>query len=113
MPDNHLLEGVRDTDLILYVNGRLSPRFCGPSTLAVAVACNFDQHDCPIAGAIKFCLDQVQLDDNREAKHSTIDDNVDAVIHEAVHVLGMSSNSYRYFWDLETGKPRTKRGFTS
>ena len=35
------------------------------------------------------------------------------VIHEAAHVLGMSSNLYQYFWDPETSKPRTIGGFTS
>jgi leishmanolysin-like peptidase len=40
-----------------------------------------------------------------------IQDNVDVAIHEAAHVLGMSSNSYRFFWDSETGKPRTPRPF--
>lgn len=42
-----------------------------------------------------------------------IDENVDVTIHEAAHVLRMSSNSYQYFWDLETGKPRITRGFTT
>lgn len=64
--DNHLLEGVSDTDLILYVSGRPSTRFCGPSTLSVAVACIFYQHDRPTAGAIIFFLDQVQLVNNSE-----------------------------------------------
>lgn len=29
------------------------------------------------------------------------------------HVLGESSNSYRFFWDPETGQPRTPRPFSS
>ena len=45
------------------MSARPSTRFCGPSTLAVAVACNFDQFDRPIAGAINFCLDQITLND--------------------------------------------------
>lgn len=43
VPSSHISEGVADTDLILYVSGAPSARFCGPTTLAVAVACNFDQ----------------------------------------------------------------------
>ena len=61
--------------------------------------------NCP--GAINFCLDQIDLDDNGEASESVTDDNVDVAIHEAAHVLGMSSNSYRFFWDPDTGlEPR-------
>lgn len=43
VPASHISEGVANTDLILYVSGTPSARFCGPTTLAVAVACNFDQ----------------------------------------------------------------------
>ena len=32
-------------------------------------------------------------------------------VHEAAHILGMSSNAFRYFYDSETGKPRTSRPF--
>jgi len=111
VPSSHFTTGVEDADLIFYVSGQPSTRFCAPSTLAVAVACNFDQFDRPIAGAINFCLEQVILDDNGSAHPESIDDNVDVAIHEAAHILGMSSNSYRYFWDPETGEPRTTRGF--
>ena len=113
VPAEHLADGVADTDLLLYVSGTPSSRFCGPSTLAVAVACNFDSYDRPIAGAINFCLDQLELDDAGTAHPAIIDDNVDVAIHEAAHVLGMSSNSYRYYWNPETGEPRTDRSFRS
>ena len=43
VPTSHISVGVENTDLILYVSGAPSARFCGPTTLAVAVACNFDQ----------------------------------------------------------------------
>lgn len=113
VPSTHISTGVPDTDLILYVSGTPSTRFCGPSTLAVAVACNFDQFDRPIAGAINFCLDQIEIDEDGTASDSVIDDNVDVAIHECAHVLGMSSNSYRFFWDPETGMPRTYRPFNA
>ena len=47
VPATHIATGVPDSDLILYVSATPSTRFCGPSTLAVAVACNFDQFDRP------------------------------------------------------------------
>ena len=111
VPASHISDGIPDVDMILYVSGQPSTRFCGPTTLAVAVACNFDQFDRPTAGAINFCLDQVILDADGTASQAIIDDNVDVAIHEAAHVLGMSSNSYRFFWDPNTGKPRTSREF--
>mmetsp|Transcript_33137 Transcript_33137/g.76426 ORF Transcript_33137/g.76426 Transcript_33137/m.76426 type:complete len:502 (-) Transcript_33137:221-1726(-) len=41
-----------------------------------------------------------------------IDDNVDVAIHEAAHVLGMSSNSFRFFRDKITGEALTDRPIT-
>ena len=58
-----------------------------------------------------FCLDQIELDSDGTASASIIQDNVDVAIHETAHVLGMSSNSYRFFWDSETAQPRTPRPF--
>ena len=75
--------------------------------------CNFDDYDRPVAGAINFCLEQVDLEeDGGTAHHAIIDDNVDVAIHEIGHILGMSSNSFRFFWDPKTGTPRTNRPFS-
>lgn len=111
VPSEHISTGITDTDLILYVSGTPSTRFCSGSTLAVAVACNFDQFDRPTAGSINFCLNEIQLASDGTASESIVQDNVDVAIHEAGHVLGMSSNSYRFFWDSDTGTARTPRPF--
>ena len=50
VPAEDIASGIPNSDLVLYVSGAPSARFCGPSTLAVAVACNFDQFDRPTAG---------------------------------------------------------------
>jgi hypothetical protein len=113
VPADHISVGVENTDLILYVSGTPSTRFCSGTTLAVAVACNFDQFDRPTAGAINFCLDQIELNEDGTASHAIIQDNVDVATHEVAHVLGHSSNSYRFFWDSETGLERTPRPFTT
>ncbi len=113
VPESHIEDGIAGTDLALYVSATPSSRFCGSSTLAVAVACNFDQVDRPTAGAINFCLNQIKLNTDGSAHESIIQDNVDVAIHEAAHVLGMSSNSYRFFWDPISAKPRTARPFGS
>jgi hypothetical protein len=52
VPSEHISEGIPNADLILYVSGTPSSRFCSGTTLAVAVACNFDQYDRPTAGAV-------------------------------------------------------------
>ena len=109
VPSEHISTGLSDTDLVLYVSGTPSSRFCSGTTLAVAVACNFDQFDRPTAGSINVCLDQIEVDSDGTASESIIQDNVDVLIHEVAHVLGHSSNSYRYFWDSETQEPRTPR----
>ena len=57
VPAEHIATGIPNSDLVLYVSGAPSARFCGPSTLAVAVACNFDQFDRPTAGKfVVFCM---------------------------------------------------------
>eukprot|EP00594_Rhizosolenia_setigera_P019576 CAMPEP_0178962956 /NCGR_PEP_ID=MMETSP0789-20121207/14706_1 /TAXON_ID=3005 /ORGANISM="Rhizosolenia setigera, Strain CCMP 1694" /LENGTH=847 /DNA_ID=CAMNT_0020647271 /DNA_START=99 /DNA_END=2642 /DNA_ORIENTATION=- len=111
VPPTHISEGIPDTDLVLYVSASASPKFCGPSTLAVAVGCNSDQYDRPIAGAINFCVDTIKLDEDGQASESVLSDNVDVAIHETAHILGMSSNSYKFFRNSETGKALTRRPF--
>lgn len=52
VPTEHITDGVSDADLVLYISGTPSTRFCSGTTLAVAVACNFDQYDRPTAGSV-------------------------------------------------------------
>ena len=111
VPFEHISSGIPDVDLVLYVSGTPSSRFCRGTTLAVAVACNFDQFDRPTAGAINVCLDRIDLNEDGTASDAIVEDNVDVMKHEVAHVLGHSSNSYRFFWDADEGKERTARPF--
>ena len=113
VPSNHISTGVEDADLVLYVSGTPSSRFCAFQTLAVAVACNFDQYDRPTAGAINVCLSTINVRSDGTASAAVIQDNVDVLIHEIAHVLGHSSNSYRFFRDPDTGEPLTPRPFST
>mmetsp|Transcript_324 Transcript_324/g.780 ORF Transcript_324/g.780 Transcript_324/m.780 type:complete len:819 (+) Transcript_324:199-2655(+) len=109
VPNEHIASGIEETDLMLYVSASDSPLFCGGNTLAVAVACNVDQWDRPTAGAVNFCFDGIDDLNGENPPLSMIQDSVDVAIHEAGHVLGMSSNSFRYFRDKLTGAPLTER----
>jgi leishmanolysin-like peptidase len=57
------------------------------------------------------CLDEVELKADGTASGNVLQDYMDVTIHEVAHVLGHSSNSYRFFWDPDTGKPRSERPF--
>uniref|UniRef100_A0A7S2Y7Z5 Leishmanolysin-like peptidase n=1 Tax=Entomoneis paludosa TaxID=265537 RepID=A0A7S2Y7Z5_9STRA len=113
VPSSYISTGLANTDLILFVSGSPSQRFCQARTLAVAVACNFDQFDRPTAGAINVCLDNIELNSDGTASEAVVEDYRDVSIHEVGHVLGHSSNSYRFFYDPDTGAPRTGRPFSS
>jgi len=113
VPSEHISDGLEEADLVLYVSGTPSSRFCSFQTLAVAVACNFDQFDRPTAGAINVCLSTVELNEDGTASPAVIQDNVDVAIHEVSHILGHSSNSYRFFRDPDTGEPLTPRPFST
>lgn len=111
VPADHISNGVPDADLILYVSASNSVNFCPDRTLAVAVPCNFDQFDRPTAGAVNVCLDNIVLKSDGTAAQDVLQDYIDVSIHETGHVLACSSNSYRFYWDPKTGKPRTPRPF--
>ncbi len=61
VPSEEMSPGILNTDLRLYVSATNSTTYCGPNTLAVAVACNFDGYDRPVAGAVNICINQVRV----------------------------------------------------
>jgi len=119
VPKQHMEKGVEETDVVVYVSGSYGEinsepdPFCDGSskTLAVAVSCNTDQYDRPIAGSIHFCLRKIRegLAGGHGDLKRMVDYNVDVAKHEMAHILGMSYNSYRYFRDSNTGEPLTDR----
>lgn len=103
VPDDHISTGLSNTDLVLYVSGAPSTRFCSGTTLAVAVSCNFDQYDRPTAGAINICLDQIELDSDGTASAAIIDDNVDVLVSQKLSAGERRSGSCDYV--LSTSVP--------
>jgi len=111
VPAEHMSTGVPDVDLIIYVSGSDNPMFCAPDTLAVAVPCNFDQFDRPTAGAVNVCLGNINLQSDGTASSALVTSYKEVTMHEIAHVLGLTSDTFRFYWDPNTGKPRTPRPF--
>ena len=105
VPDSHMSDGIPDTDVAWYITA--SDNFCQEGTLALAMPCNFDQFDRPTAGVINFCLDSIKDIESE----SDIQNTFFIAAHEAGHVLGLVATALPYFYDSDTGKPRTKRPF--
>lgn len=103
-PLTHKREGVQDVDLILYVSAE---NFCGTGVLASAAGCSWDQYNRPLAGNVKFCYDNIFVTEDGGVSDVTEFTTVETAIHEISHVLGMQSNSFAFFYDSETGMPRT------
>jgi hypothetical protein len=99
--------GVADTDLIIYITGSAGCSPADPNTaLASGNVCHRDQNNRPIAGFIDICQNQIEQGLNSDAVQESID--VGIVVHEIIHILGMSTRSFSLFWD-QNGNPRTKR----
>lgn len=85
VPSKYIADGISNTDLVLFVSASPSPRFCGARTLAVAVACNFDQFDRPTAGAINVCLDNIELNDDGTSSKAVEEDYLDGMYTRKIH----------------------------
>lgn len=99
--------GVANTDLLVYITGFASCDPSGPSTeLASGNVCQRDQFDRPVAGYVNICPNQIKQALGADPAQEAAD--VASVVHELVHILGMSSRSWALFYD-EDGAPRTPR----
>lgn len=123
VPDNHISDGVPNADMVLYVSGSVDPTDCsltGTEAFVFALPCAFDQYDRPIAGVIHFCLDRMLQDeditaaiDRQRNEGSASKYFKDTILSSIAQILGMASMHFRFFWDSETGLPRTARPFVS
>ena len=103
VPQSYTTVGVSDTDLILFISGLGDDDggLCSSGgTFAVGFVCHRNQFDRPTAGTINVCLNLLDI-----SSAAAIRRNTKVMIHQMAHILGMSS--FRYFWDSQTGQPRT------
>lgn len=123
-------EGASNADLVIFVTANSD--FCSKNTnkvLASAEGCFWDQFERPIAGAIDFCLDVIELEDDHPVVMGMSVDNgqvvssgsnalspeadkalqlaVGTAVHEIGHVLGITSSDMLFYYDSTTGQPRT------
>lgn len=110
VPEEHLTTGISDADFILYVSGSTTndeDLYCqNPSIRGFGVSCNYDQFDRPIAGLLHFCRNQIELFSNGDIDYSNSNITATATANLA-RALGMAN--FPFFWDPDTGQPRTQR----
>ncbi len=94
IPDSFISGGVPDADMVLFVASVPTD----PDTNAWALACQTDKFGRPVAGIINFNLNNVDVSDQ------TWDRQLRTAVHETMHALGFSSNSFNKFIDRRTGK---------
>jgi len=102
IPDNHLKEGVPDSDVVIYIDMR-NPLLCSTDTSPQARICQFDQNMRPVVGVLSICLEDMEVQggkvyDKEILRHIAIIKNLVA------QFLGLSQILFRYFRNPETGE---------
>lgn len=98
--------GLPNTDLAIFVAANIDS-ICSGEALSAARSCQSDQYDRPSAGTAIMCLRHLNINDEH-SKYKFID----VMIHEVAHVLGMRALDFAYFYNPQTGLPRTPRPLT-
>lgn len=104
--EDQITTGVPNADLVIYVAANFDLICQAKSALAGARACQADQYDRPIAGSVIVCLDRLDV-----TSESSKDKFYKTILHEISHVLGMRAIDFPFYYDPETGLPRTPRPF--
>lgn len=104
--------GVTDADFIMYATAKNDETYCTGQTLGFGGICFRDQNDRPIAGHFNFCpkvLSTQLTSSSFIVSNAQFKSNVAFVVHEFIHALGFTSDSFAFFRDLK-GAPLTTRG---
>lgn len=102
--DSQKTTGVPNADLVIFVAANFAGICETRQALAASRSCQADQYDRPTVGAIVLCLDRLDV-----TQESSKDEFLKTLIHEMTHVLGMRSVDLPFFYNPETGLPRTPR----
>jgi len=95
VPSNDQSHGVEDADLIVYVGLEDD---CSGNTFARAGSCLYEEElDRPIAGRIKICLDEIDLDDDDQVSDEDIELHIGVHVHEIGHILGISTYNFSLY----------------
>lgn len=116
-------QGIPNTDFLVFVTA-IGGSACSGGTLAYAGTCQRDSLDRPIVGLLNFCpsgvqneatlLSRAQSDPsaaNVAAFESALERGVGLAVHEMLHALGYSSDSWYLFRNAQ-GDPLTPRDAT-
>ncbi len=116
-------QGIPNTDFLVFVTA-IGGSSCSGGTLAFAGTCQRDAQDRPIVGLLNFCPSGVQDEAtllaratsnpsaaNVAAFESALERGVGLAVHEMLHALGYSSDSWYLFRNAQ-GNPLTPRDAT-
>ncbi len=102
IPDEHLVEGVPETDLVVYIE--LTPAaICSKDPMPQLTICHFDQNMRPLFGSLSLCLEEMEVHDGKVQE-------IEVLRHVALisqlfgRFLGLSPSLYKYFRNPESGR---------
>ena len=95
-------DGLASTDFLLFVSS-VPSRACNDSLIAYAATCQRDQWDRPTVGYANFCRQALSSDE------SVRGEQLSTAVHELLHALGFSRDSWPLFREDDGVTPRTPR----
>jgi hypothetical protein len=104
---NQNTTGIPNSDLVILVAANLDT-ICSAATepLVAATSCQYDVYDRPTVGRATICLQDLDITN----EYST-ESLYKLLVHGFAHILGFSHKDYQFYYNPETGEPRTSRPF--
>jgi hypothetical protein len=102
IPKQHLVDGVVDADVVLYVEMRDQPSCSEDSKPRVSI-CHFDQNMRPLFGSLSICLDDMEVQDDKVYENEKLK-HIGFLARLVGRFLGLSPNLFQYYRNPETGE---------
>jgi len=102
IPDEHLIEGVHEADLVIYVELAQSA-FCSKDPRPQLTICHFDQNMRPLFGSLSLCLEDMDVHDGKVQKNE-VSRHVASISQLVGRFLGLSPSLFKYFLNPESGQ---------